>query len=306
MSLRLCSFHGSLVCFWPFHFFSLFVPRPLLFVNGCSNCLQSVVRLAKPEGMSALVCVKGVGGGAVSAFDEVASEAALRLRECGALGVARVAALGVSLLAGERPTAQEQRALDDERRALRHALALGADSAEHVVVARCAAHAPDFGPLSVAAAIAARAKAAKPRLLLLGVQSSDRCDGCVPQMTAQMLGWLQCGPATALVPAGASSLRATVEGPQGNAERVVPLPAVVACHVRLNTPRIAKLQNVLRARRLPIAEHVVGADELFPQRPAVRARVVAAQDAPRRSRKQHMCRSAQELVDALKRDGILP
>lgn len=263
--------------------------------------------------MSVLVCVKSVGG-AVSPFDEVATEAALRLREGpagAALGVLRVAALGVTLVGGAAPSAREQEALDDERRALRHALALGADSAAHVVVTGCAAHAPDYGPLCVARAVAAHAARTRARLVLTGTQSSDRGDGCVPQMAAQTLGWLHCAPATALAaapaPAG-GALRATVAGPAGPAVRCVALPAVVACHVRMHTPRIPRLQCVLRARRAPVAEHTVAAATLFAGTPAVPggARVVAVREAPRRERRPQLFRSAQQLVDALQRDGILP
>lgn len=269
--------------------------------------------------MSVLVCVKSVGG-AVSPFDEVATEAALRLREGragAALGLLRVAALGVTLVAGAAPSAREQQTLDDERRALRHALALGADSAAHVVVTGCATHAPDFGPLCVARAVAAHAARTHARLVLTGTQSSDRGDGCIPQMTAQTLGWLQCGPATALTaaePAAAAEpknpvrLRATVEGAEGPAVRCVALPAVVACHVRMHTPRIPKLQCVLRARRAPVAEHTVAAATLFAGTAATPggARVVAVREAPRRERQPQLFRTAQQLVDALQRDGILP
>lgn len=260
--------------------------------------------------MSVLVCVKSVGG-SVSPFDEVATEAALRLREGrvgAALGLARVAALGVTLVAGAAPSAQEARSLDDARHALRHALALGADSAAHVVVTGCAAGAPDHGPLCVARAVAAHAARAGSRLVLTGTQSSDRGDGCVPQMAAQALGWLHCGPATALAAAPGERLRATVAGAAGPAERCVALPAVVACHVRMHAPRIPRLQSVLRARRAPVAEHTVAAAALFAGTPAVPggARVVAVREAPRPERRQQLFRTTQQLFDALQRDGILP
>ena len=253
----------------------------------------------------------------MNAFDEVANEAALQIRDgkLGALlGVQRVVALGVSLVSGAKPNPKEQQSLDDERRALRHALAQGANSATHIVVTDCDKHTPDFGPLCVSRALASYARETKPKLLLTGMQSTDRCDGCVPQMTAQMLGWLQCGPATALQASKTkpdSMFSASLEGwTSGSAERLMGLPAVVSCHIRMNTPRLVKLQNVLKTKKMPIGESTVSAEKLFADGAAAaagtRARIVASQEAPHRARKKQIVKSTQQLVDALKHDGILP
>ncbi|MBF0294641.1 MAG: electron transfer flavoprotein subunit beta/FixA family protein [Magnetococcales bacterium] len=162
-------------------------------------------------------------------FDEIALEAALRLRETGVAQEVVVAGIGPESWEG----------------GLRTALAMGADRAVRVA-------APDsVAPLLVARLLAALIRREGARLLLAGRQGVDLDHGQTGPLTAGILGW---GEATCVVEWRVEEdrlqARCVVDG--GHEWLVLPLPAVVTVDLGLNTPRYASLPNIMRARNKPV------------------------------------------------------
>ncbi|TQF00302.1 MAG: electron transfer flavoprotein subunit beta/FixA family protein [Spiribacter salinus] len=166
---------------------------------------------------------------AMNPFDEVAVEAAVRLKEAAVADEVLVVSIGPE-------SAQEQ---------LRTALAMGADRA---MLATAEA---GIEPLAVAQTLAAICEREKPDLVLLGKQAID--DDC--NQTGQMLAALRgCAQATA-----ASALNITADGIEvtreidgGLEELALTRPAVVTVDLRLHDPRYPKLPAIMKAKKQPI------------------------------------------------------
>jgi len=254
--------------------------------------------------LTALVGVRKVAAGAQSGprvigpADEVALEAALRLREAGLLKRVVAASVGRS------------RAACDE--ALRAAIAMGADSAIHVDTTGAAAAADHPGVVAAAlqqvvaaaAATTATRQEERMRLVLLGQQSADTANCQVPQLLAGRLAWHQAMFVAALERGGGGeeeqSLLAACETDAGTRRVRLRLPAVVGCTLRLNTPRVATLQGILRSRKAPITRVA-----LSPSAAASAAYEVLQTDtAPAKPRKHHVAKTPEALIAALRADGI--
>lgn len=166
----------------------------------------------------------------INPFDEIALEAALRLRESGAFTEVVLVTLG--------PVEAE--------RELRTGLALGADRAIRVDAAASAE------PLLVARALLALARRENPGLVLLGKQAVDDDHGQTGQMLAALWDRPQATFASALAVAGGVAI-VTREVDAGLETLEVDLPAVVTTDLRLNQPRYAKLPDILKAKTKPLA-----------------------------------------------------
>ena len=166
----------------------------------------------------------------VNPFDEIALEAALQLREGGAAEQVIACAIGPSSV----------------EKALRTALAMGADSAVHVP-------AEDFPqPPDVAALLAALARRHDVALVLMGKQEIEGDYGVAPQMLAGRLGWPQAMFAAEIRVAEEGMLEAVCERDAGTCTLRLPLPAVVSADLRLAQPRFVSLPNLMKAKRKPI------------------------------------------------------
>ncbi|QVQ28912.1 electron transfer flavoprotein subunit beta/FixA family protein [Achromobacter deleyi] len=162
-------------------------------------------------------------------FDEIAVEAAVRLKEQGA---------ATEVLAVSCGTAQSQETL-------RTALAIGADRG--VLVQTDAA----LQPLAVAKLLRAVAQKEAPALVILGKQAIDD-DACqTGQMLAALLGWPQATNASA-IEIGAGTARITREVDGGLEVVELTLPAVVTADLRLNEPRYVTLPNIMKAKKKPV------------------------------------------------------
>jgi electron transfer flavoprotein beta subunit len=166
----------------------------------------------------------------INPFDEIALEAALRLKESGACTDVLLVTIG--------PAAAE--------RELRTGLALGADRAIRVE-ARAS-----LEPLMVARALLALAHRENPGLVLLGKQAIDDDHGQTGPMLAALWGRPQATFASALSIAG-SVATVTREIDAGLETVEVDLPAVVTTDLRLNQPRYVKLPEILKAKTKPLA-----------------------------------------------------
>jgi electron transfer flavoprotein beta subunit len=165
----------------------------------------------------------------INPFDEIAIEAALRLRESGAFDAVVLVTIG--------PPETEQQ--------LRTGLAMGADRAVRVDTAT------PLEPLTVARSLHALAQRERPGLVLLGKQAVDEDHGQTGQMLAALWDRPQATFASAIAVAG-SVATVTREVDSGLETLEVDLPAVVTTDLRLNQPRYVKLPEIFKAKTKPL------------------------------------------------------
>jgi len=162
-------------------------------------------------------------------FDEIAIEAAVRLKEAGLASEVVAVSCGAA-------ACQET---------LRTALALGADRAILVETA------VELQSLAVAKLLKAIVSREQPQLVILGKQAIDDDANQTGQMLAALLGWPQATFASKL---NIEPQRAVVTREiDGGLETLqVSLPAVITADLRLNEPRYATLPNIMKAKKKPL------------------------------------------------------
>ncbi|AQH03272.1 electron transporter RnfB [Burkholderia sp. KK1] len=162
-------------------------------------------------------------------FDEIATEAAVRLKEAGkASEVVAVSCGG----------AQSQETL-------RTALAIGADRG--VLVETDA----ELQPLAVAKLLKGVVDKEQPQLVILGKQAIDDDAGQVGQLLAALLDWPQATFASGIeIGEGAAVVTREVDG--GLEVISLRLPAIVTTDLRLNEPRYVTLPNIMKAKKKPL------------------------------------------------------
>jgi len=212
-------------------------------------------------------------------FDEIALEEAIRLKEKGAAKEIVAVTLG--------PTASQE--------TLRTALALGADRAIHVETEK------ELEPLAVAKLLQEIVKKESPELVITGKQAIDDDSNQTAQLLAGLLNWSQ-GTFAAKVEIAAKDKALVSREIDGGVETLsVPLPAVISADLRLNQPRFAKLQNIMKARKMPI-------QKFTPQELGVdvepRLKILSVEEPPARKGGVKVM-DAKELVAKLKADGVL-
>jgi electron transfer flavoprotein beta subunit len=167
---------------------------------------------------------------AMNPFCEIAVEEAVRLKEKG------VATELVAVSIGS----------DKVQDQLRAAMALGIDRSIHVQAD------DELESLNVAKLLRAVVQQENPGLILLGKQAIDSDNNQVGQMLAALCGLPQATFASSI------TLRdgwAEVAREVDSGEQVlsVQLPAVITTDLRLNEPRYAKLPEIMKAKKKPIA-----------------------------------------------------
>jgi electron transfer flavoprotein beta subunit len=168
-------------------------------------------------------------------FDEIAVEECLRLKASKAVSEVTAVTIGPK----------------ESVETLRVALAMGADNAIHVKTDMSIDD--ELQPLAVAKILRKLLQERKFDLVMLGKQSID---GDYNQ-TAQLLS------ALADIPAATFASELKIEGGKAlvwrevdfGAQQVeVTLPAVFSCDLRLNTPRFAKVPDILKAKKKAVEE----------------------------------------------------
>jgi electron transfer flavoprotein beta subunit len=162
-------------------------------------------------------------------FDEIALEAAIRLKEAGQ------ATEVVALSCGDAMVQE----------GLRTALALGADRALWV------SSSEELQPLSVAKLLRAVVLRELPTLVICGKQAIDDDANQTGQMLAALLSWGQATNA-AEIQVGEGWVDVVRETDGGTEPLRLILPAVITTDLRLNEPRYATLPNIMKARKKPI------------------------------------------------------
>src|SRR5436853_307414 len=159
-------------------------------------------------------------------FDEIAVEAAVRLKEAGS---------ATEIIAISCGVAQCQETL-------RTALAIGADRAILVETAT------ELQPLAVAKLLQAICQKESPRLVIMGKQAIDDDSNQTGQMLAALLGWPQATFASKVELAeGKAKVTREVDG--GLETVSIKLPAVITTDLRLNEPRYVTLPNIMKAKK---------------------------------------------------------
>ena len=162
-------------------------------------------------------------------FDEIAVEAAVRLKEAGIVTEIVVVVAGES---GCRDT-------------LRTALAMGADRGVLIEATS------ELQPLAVAKLLKALCDKELPRMVLCGKQATDDDANQTGQMLAALLDWPQATFASQIEVSG-STARVVREIDGGLETLEMDLPAVITTDLRLNEPRYVTLPNIMKAKKKPL------------------------------------------------------
>ena len=168
-------------------------------------------------------------------FDEIAVEEAVKLKEAGKATEVIVMTIGPAV-------AQD---------IVRAALPMGADRGILITTDKPI----DLGgiePLMVAKIIAKIAGDEKPNLIIMGKQSIDDDSNQVGQMVSALMGWPQ-GTFASRVDMAGDRVNVTREIDGGLETLSMPVPAIITTDLRLNTPRYAKLPDIMKAKQKPMA-----------------------------------------------------
>jgi electron transfer flavoprotein beta subunit len=211
-------------------------------------------------------------------FDEIAVEAAIRLREAGSASEVIAVSVGPAKAA----------------ETLRTALAMGADRA--ILVESDT----EVEPLAVAKILKAIADEEQPGLVILGKQAIDDDSNQTGQMLAALWGRGQGTFASAVTIEG-EHVSVTREVDGGLETVRLPLPAVVTTDLRLNEPRYASLPNIMKAKSKPLAVKLPGD---YGVDVTARIRTLKVVEPPVRQAGE-MVGSVDELVAKLKAKGLV-
>jgi electron transfer flavoprotein beta subunit len=243
---------------------------------GIKRVVDYNVRVrVKPDGSG--VVTDGVKM-SINPFDEIALEEALRIKERGGAEEVVVATFGPQ----------------DTQQTLRTALAMGADRALLVESTTAA------DPLDVARVFVKLIEKEQPFLVILGKQAIDDDNSQTGPMLAALWNRPQATFASKLELADGKA-RVTREVDAGLETLEVELPAVVTTDLRLNEPRYVKLPEIMKAKKKPLATLTLASLGV-----EMRQRVKAAKYEPPAQRQNGIVvKSAQELVDALRKKGLV-
>jgi electron transfer flavoprotein beta subunit len=214
----------------------------------------------------------------INPFDEIALEEALRIKERGGAEEVIVASLGPA----------------DAQQQLRTALAMGADRALHVQT-----DAP-LEPLASARVLLKLVEKEQPFLVILGKQAIDDDNNQTGQMLAALWNRPQATFASKLEISGDKAI-VTREVDAGLETLEVDLPAVVTTDLRLNEPRYVKLPDIMKAKKKPL-ETLTLATLGVESRQRLK---LSKFEPPAQRQKGVRVKDAQELVEALRKKGVL-
>jgi electron transfer flavoprotein beta subunit len=242
---------------------------------GIKRVVDYNVRVrVKPDGSG--VVTDGVKM-SINPFDEIALEEALRIKEKGGADEVVIATLGPA----------------DTQQQLRTGLAMGADRALLVE------HAGAIEPLDVAKVFLKLIEKEQPYLVILGKQAIDDDNNQTGQMLAALWNRPQATFASKVELAG-DKAKVTREVDAGLETLEVDLPALVTTDLRLNEPRYVKLPEIMKAKKKPLETLPIASLGVTPRQ---RVKPVKYEPPPQRQ-KGVMVKTAQELVEALKKKGL--
>ena len=243
---------------------------------GIKRVVDYNVRIrVKPDGSG--VITDGVKM-SINPFDEIALEEALRIKERGGAEEVVVATVGPA----------------DCQQQLRTALAMGADRALHVQADGV------VEPLTAARALLKLVEKEQPMMVILGKQAIDDDNSQTGQMLAGLWNRPQATFASK-VELSEGKARVTREVDAGLETLEVDLPAVITTDLRLNEPRYVKLPDIMKAKKKPL--DVTTLDALGVS--AGQLIKTVKTDPPPQRQKGIMVKDVAELVDVLKKKGLI-
>jgi electron transfer flavoprotein beta subunit len=243
---------------------------------GIKRVVDYNVRVrVKPDGSG--VVTDGVKM-SINPFDEIALEEALRIKERGGAEEIVVATIGPA----------------DTQQQLRTALAMGADRA--LLIESPAT----VEPLDAAKIFVKLIEKEQPFLVILGKQAIDDDNNQTGQMLAALWNRPQATFASK-VELSEGKAKVTREVDAGLETLEVDLPAVITTDLRLNEPRYVKLPDIMKAKKKPLETLALGALGVTPKQ---RVKPVKYEPPPQRQ-KGIMVKTPQELVEALKKKGLV-
>jgi electron transfer flavoprotein beta subunit len=229
----------------------------------------------KPDGSG--VVTDGVKM-SINPFDEIALEEALRIKERGEAAEILAVSIGP----------------DDAQQQLRTALAMGADRAILVKTTDV------VEPLAAAQAFLALVRKESPEIVILGKQAIDDDAAQTGQMLAALWDRPQATFASKVEIKGDTAV-VTREIDAGLETIEVDLPAVLTVDLRLNEPRYVKLPDIMKAKKKPLDVTDLGALGVT----AGEMLKVTLVEPPKARSKGVMVKDVAELVDALKKKGLV-
>ena len=216
---------------------------------------------------------------AINPFDEIAIEAAVRLKEAGYASEVVVVSIGP----------------DKAQDTLRQALAMGVDRAILVPYSGISE------PLSVVKALKALVTKEAPQLVMLGKQAIDDDCNQTGQMLAALLDWPQ-GTFASELEVTDKQVKVMREIDGGMETIMLTLPAVISVDLRLNEPRFASLPSIMKAKKKPL--ELVTAEELDVDLNP-RLVLVSVVESPVRQAGGVLVGTAAELVTKLKTEAAV-
>jgi electron transfer flavoprotein beta subunit len=243
---------------------------------GVKRVVDYNVRVrVKPDGSG--VITDGVKM-SVNPFDEIALEEALRIRERGEASEVVAVSIGP----------------DDAQQQLRTALAMGADRA--ILIKTDAV----IEPLTAARLLLAIVQKESPDLVIVGKQAIDDDAAQTGPMLAALWDRPQATFCSKLELNGGTA-RIVREVDAGLETIEIDLPAVITADLRLNEPRYVKLPDIMKAKKktldvIELASLGIGAE------PGLKPILT---EPPKARAKGIMVKDVAELVDALKKKGLV-
>jgi len=144
-------------------------------------------------------------------------------------------------------------------------------------------------------------KREKPDIFLFGKQAIDGDNNQTPQLVAEYLGLPQaCFASKVEIDEDAGEVTVTREVDGGLETIALKMPAIISADLRLNTPRYAKLPDIMKAKRKTIEELEV--DELGITDLGMKIEVISLEDPPKRTAGVIVA-SVDELVSKLKNEA---
>jgi electron transfer flavoprotein beta subunit len=243
---------------------------------GIKRVVDYNVRIrVKPDGTG--VVTDGVKM-SINPFDEIALEEALRIKERGGADEVVIATIGPA----------------DCQQQLRTALAMGADRALLVQADGV------IEPLVAARALLKLIEREQPFLVIVGKQAIDDDNSQTGPMLAALWNRPQVTFASK-IELSDGKVQVTREVDAGLETLEVDLPALVTTDLRLNEPRYVKLPDIMKAKKKPL--ETIPLDSL-----GVESRQqlkLVRFEPPAQRQKGVRVKDAAELVDALRKKGLL-
>ena len=246
---------------------------------GVKRVLDYSIKV-RPNAAKTAVELKGLKM-SMNPFCEIAVEEAIKMKEAGK--VKEIVALSI----GDKSAAET----------IRGALAIGADRGIHVNTDKRIDY--ELEPLAVAKVLKHFYEQDNYDLVMLGKQAIDDDCNQTGQLLASMLDLPQATFASKIEFEDDGKLVVTREIDAGLQKLRVSIPSVITCDLRLNVPRFAKIQDIIKAKKKKIDKVDLNTLDIDAE-PRLKVTKV---DAPEKREGGEMVENVDELLDKLRNEA---